>query len=746
MNISRVFPALLCASLCTSIALFAVETKYWQQSEMADFEKGTLTRLSLSSEGHLTLAPVVKELYDPSVTFLWAVARDSKGNLYTGGGSVSASKAKLIAIDASGKAKTLAELDGMAIQAIAIDRQDRVYAATSPDGKVYRVDLAGKSEVFYDPYSKYIWALAFSRSGDLFVATGDQGEIHRVTPAGTGSVFFKTEEAHARSLTIDANNSLIVGTDPSGLILRITPTGVGFVLYQSPKREITAVAVAPDGSIYAAGAGAKQPSILPPPPAPSAPPPAANAPGTLTLTVARPGAPPSLAPAGPPVTTGSEIYRIQADGYPRKVWSHAQDVVYALAFDAQGRVVAGTGNHGAVYRIDSDHSYTRLVNLESTQVTSFCNSPDGKIYAVTGNIGKVIAIGPQIESSGTFESDVYDAGAFTYWGRLSADPTGQPTNQSSGSGVSFETRSGNLSRTQQNWSPWAKLDAGRIVSPAARFIQYKATLTSGTPGTSGTSRTGPASSTELSEVDIAYLMKNVAPVIEQIESTPANYKFPAPSASTASSNPTLTLPPLGRNRPSSPPLTLNDSGNSPALTWSKGQIGARWLATDDNGDTLTFQIEIRGVNETGWKLLKDKIRERYYSWDSTAFPDGKYVVRVTASDAPSNPPDQALTATLQSEPFLIDNTAPEITGLRGTPSGSKIEVRFHAKDALSTIGKAEYSVNGGDWMVVEPVTRLTDSQEEDYRVMIDRTPGETTIAVRVADEYENQSVAKTVVK
>lgn len=742
----RVCAALLCVSLCTSIALLAVETKYWQQTEMADFEKGTLTRLSLSSEGHLTLAPAVKEIYDPSVTFLWTVARDSKGNLYTGGGSLSASKAKLIMIDPSGTAKTLTELDGMAIQAIAIDRQDRVYAATSPDGKVYRVDTNkgdAKSEVFYDPHAKYIWALAFSRSGDLFVATGDQGEIDRVTPAGAGSVFFKTEEAHARSLAMDANNNLIVGTDPSGLILRITPTGVGFVLYQSPKREITAVAVAPDGSIYAAGAGAKQPSILlAPQPAPSAPAPAATgAPGTLTLTVARPGAPPSLAPAGPPVTTGSEIYRIQADGYPRKVWSHAQDVVYALAFDAQGRVIAGTGNHGTIYRIDSDHSYTRLVNLESTQVTGFCGSPDGKIYAVTGNIGKVIAIGPQLESSGTFESDVYDAGAFTYWGRLSTDPTGQPTvqptTQPGSSGVSFETRSGNLSRTQQNWSPWARLDAGRIVSPPARFIQYKVMLT--TPS-------GSASPVEVDEVDIAYLMKNVAPVIEQVEITPANYKFPAPSTLAISSTPSLTLPPLGRNRPSSPPLTLNESGSSPSLTWSKGQIGARWLATDDNGDTLTFQIEIRGVNETGWKLLKDKLRERYYSWDSTAFPDGKYVVRITASDAPSNPPDQALTATLDSDPFLIDNSAPEITGLRGAVSGTKIEVRFHAKDALSTIGKAEYSVNGGDWILVEPVTRLTDSQEEDYRVMVDRTPGETTIAVRVEDEYENQAVAKTVVK
>ncbi len=152
------------------------------------------------------------------------------------------------------------------------------------------------------------------------------------------------------------------------------------------------------------------------------------------------------------------------------------------------------------------------------------------------------------------------------------------------------------------------------------------------------------------------------------------------------------------------------------------------------------------MNESSWKLLKDKIREHYYSWDSTAFPDGKYIVRVTASDAPSNPPDQALTSSLESDPFLIDNTPPEITGLQGSPSGSKIELRFHAKDALSNIGKAEYSVNGGEWILVEPVNRLTDSMEEDYHVTIDRPQGEATIAVRVSDEYENQCVSKTVVK
>src|SRR5581483_5494816 len=302
-------PLNLAALSCAAVSLYAVETRTWSQSDMSDFEKGTLTRLSLSSDGRITLAPVVREIFDPSVTFLWAVAHDSKGNLYAGGGGLGGSKAKLFAVDASGKSRAVAELDGMAIQAIAIDRQDRVYAATSPDGKVYRVDASGKAEVFYDPKAKYIWALAFAKSGDLFVATGDQGEIHRVTPQGSGSVFFKTEETHARSLAMDANDNLIVGTDPSGLILRIAPSGQGFVLYQAPKREITAVGVAPDGTIYAAGVGSKQTAPPPAPaPAPSqtaTPPPAGGA--NITLQPAnRPAAPPASATAAA-LTGGSEI-------------------------------------------------------------------------------------------------------------------------------------------------------------------------------------------------------------------------------------------------------------------------------------------------------------------------------------------------------------------------------------------------------------------------------------------------------
>ena len=111
------------------------------------------------------------------------------------------------------------------------------------------------------------------------------------------------------------------------------------------------MAVAPDGSIYASGVGNKVAGIALP--AASAPAPAAAplaVPGSTTLTIGpRPTAPPASLAASS-ISGGSEVYRIQSDGIRRKIWSHAQDVVYALAFDSRGRLILGTGNHGSIFR------------------------------------------------------------------------------------------------------------------------------------------------------------------------------------------------------------------------------------------------------------------------------------------------------------------------------------------------------------------------------------------------------------
>src|SRR5579864_301268 len=197
MKISKLLAAFAVTATC-----FAVETKFWQQGDRADFEKGSFTHLSLRSDGRIFLSPEFPEIFDSSTPYLWAIAADSKGNLYTAGGVSGSGSTKLFEIDASGKSRTLAELDGLEIHALVVDSKDQVYAATDPDGKVYKIGSNGKAQLFYDPQQKYIWAMAFNSKGDLFIATGDQGEIHRVTPAGSGAVFFKTEETHARSLAV----------------------------------------------------------------------------------------------------------------------------------------------------------------------------------------------------------------------------------------------------------------------------------------------------------------------------------------------------------------------------------------------------------------------------------------------------------------------------------------------------------------------------------------------------------------
>jgi outer membrane protein assembly factor BamB len=719
--------------LAASSALSAGQTRTWTQGEAADFEKGILKNLSLRSDGRLSLAPLSRELFDPASSYLWALARDSKGNLYAGGGT----GAKLYRIPPDGKGKLVADLDALEIHAIAVDSRDRVYAATSPDGKIYRISVNssgnGKPEVFYDPKAKYIWALAFDAAGNLFAATGDQGELHRVTPDGKGTVFFKTEETHVRSLAIDAKGNLILGTEPGGLVLRVSPAGEGFVLYQMPKREVTAVAQAPDGAIYAAAVGNRQPT---PAPAPQSPAPPAPAPAQVTVTVgagaagARPPAPvlpPSIAPAG--VAGGSEVYRIDPDGTPRRVWMHAQDVVYAIAFDAAGRALLGAGNKGSVYRIESPAMYTTLMALPATQVTAFQTGGDGRLYAATGNTGKVYEIGPGLEREGSIESDIFDSGMYSLWGRLTFEVN------LNGGQVAMATRSGNLDRPQKNWSPWAAVPAGdkggRAASPAARFVQWKATLTGGSP--------------ELDSVDVAYLPKNLEPRIDEIETTPPNYRFPPSSTPMIAFQPTLSLPPIGKRAGGGGGFP-GSMDSTPAMQFAKGFIGTRWAASDPNGDPLVFTVEIRGSGETEWKLLKDKVTERYLSWDSTAWPDGEYRVRVTASDAPGNPPAEALTARMEGSPFWIDNTPPKVTAPVAARTGGKLQVKWHAADALNNIAKAEYSLDGGEWKVAAPVTRLSDAQELDYELTLDAGAGEHTIAVRVEDEYGNQAVEKTVVR
>jgi sugar lactone lactonase YvrE len=725
-DLARAAGILLIASAC-----FATETRTWEQSGFADFQKGVRKNLSIRSDGRLSLAPKFTEVYDSASSYLWSLARDSKGNLYTAGGP----GAKLYRIAPNGKGEKIADLDALEIHAIAVDSKDHVYAATAPDGKVYRIENDGKSSVFYDPKQKYIWAMLPDAAGNLYIATGDQGEVHKVTPDGKGSVFFRSDETHMRSLALDREGNLIVGTEPGGLVIRVTPKGEGFVVYQMAKREVTSLAVGTKNEIYAAASGTKsavRPAVPAAAPAPAPAQPAATvapAQGGANVTVQAAPAPAAAAPAPAPfsVPGGSDIFVIPRNGAPERLWSGAQDVVYGMAFDSAGRLLIASGNKGNLYRLEDHSLFTTLVNFPVEQATALLPDGNGSVFVATANVGKVYKVGPATEQQGWIESDVFDSGGFASWGRLQAGADAH------GGSITLSARSGNLDRPQENWSTWSPevnaIDGGRPQAPAARFLQWRATLKSVSGGAMPT----------LDSVDAAYLRQNVAPRVEQIEITPYNYRFPSPIAPLTASS-TLTLPAMGTH--TTAPHAA-ETTTYPAMSLQKGMLGARWSASDENGDSLIYDVQIRGEKEQAWKTLREKVHEKYFSFDSTAFPDGDYRLRIVVSDSPSNTPEDTLSTSEESDPFQIDNSPPNVTGLQ--VSGTT--VRWHAADAMTPIYKSEYSVDGGEWVIADPVGKLSDGLALDYSIALKPlSAGEHTIAVRVYDGNDNTGVAKTVCK
>ncbi len=589
-----------------------------------------------------------------------------------------------------------------------------------PQPSAVAVDPSYTASVFFEPKSKYIWALAFDKQGRLYVGTGDRGEIFRVEPNSAGSVFFKSDEVHIRVLAFDHSGNLLAGTDGSGLIYRITPQGEGFVLYDAPKKEITALAVDAQGNIYAAGAGDRRGAA----PQPQAGQPNGASPGAppTMIVIQAPsqaaGGAPAIAPAPFPVALnlgGSEVYCLGPDGSPKTIWTSKDDIVYALAFDAAGRLIAGTGNKGRLYAI-SDNQYTDLTDASANQVTAFARAPQGGIYAATSNLGKVFLIGANPAAEGTYESDVFDAKIFSKWGRPEVRGEGN---------FDLFARSGNLDNPDRNWSPWKKVDlakAGAVEAPPARFLQWKVVLHAGTPE--------PA----VQRVAINYLPKNVAPEVDEVTMT-VGARVPG-SAHTSNTNSEGSF--------DSPVPTVPDKHN----------IAVKWKAHDANDDSLVYSVYYRGDGEKQWKKLNEDLTERYANLEADMFPDGGYTVRVVASDLPSHSPSEALTGEKASDRFEVDNTPPQVEITSARIEGGKLHLAFRATDSFSPIGHAEYSIDADDWQTAEPVGQISDYKVENYDLTApmpavdpkDPRLTEHIVVVRVFDRYDNVGVAKIVIK
>jgi len=540
------------------------------------------------------------------------------------------------------------------------------------------------------------------------------------------SLLVSTNQTHVISLAVTPQGDLIAGTDSGGLVLRVSPEGKTFALFDTQLREIHALAPAADGSIYAlalsdAAASARVPST----PAAAQPQSTEGTTPSTSVTIT------AIDETGAPIqgqsgqtrsrsdlsTARSAVFRILPDGATDVVWSSPTVTAFAIAPGLQpGSVLIGTADKGRIYSVTNDGRDTLLLQSPEGQISSLLVR-NNQIYAASSNQGKLFRFGNELVSEGTFESPVRDAKLTASWGRIWWRGSGV---------VEVQTRSGNGERPDATWSDWSTVyrdpEGNQIASPRARFIQWRATVRA-----SGLT----SAQSWVEDVSVAYLPRNVAPEVLSITALPIGVGLQQIVQ--------VTVDPNVESSGLDPSVFGPVAQVPPRRFYQRGARSFQWQAEDRNSDTLEYAIYYRALNEQTFRLLKDKLRDNFYTIDGATLADGRYVIKVIASDAPDNPPGQKLTGERLSEPVDIDNTPP-VVKLMGQPQVSRDSVRvvFAVDDATGKVRKADASLDGAAWTPVFPDDGIADSGHEVYSVDFGAlAPGEHSISLRTFDSSGN---------
>jgi hypothetical protein len=677
----------------------------------ADFERGTPKNLSILYDGKIALAPQTKRLMDTGDPFIWSIVTDKKENIYIATGN----DGRVYRISAFGDSTLFFDAQELEVYALALDKQDNLYVGTSPNGKVYKVTAYGKTTVFFEPKEAYIWALAFDSLGYLYVATGEKGKIYRIKPDGSNSLLFESDQTHIRCLAVDKNNQLFAGSSGNGYVYRFFPAPKAFVLYDTQMEEVHSLAISAAGEIYAAAFG--EVGRMPIPgmsrsgekqfAAQGEDQQSKQASGEVTLS------PQSIVPQTVvmPIRARTSLFRIDQNGYAKDLWTIPDESIQVIALDQNDNLIVGTSDHGKLYQMNRLGETSLLLRTEEPQITSLHFGRNGEMLIGTSNMARCYRIGPGRNTSGTFESETIDTGALSTWGVLSWE------GKVSEGKMAFYTRAGNTERPEITWSPWAKAQEDgvlRIISPVARFLQWKCEF-------SAQGNANPS----LDKLTITYLQNNWAPEITSvIIHRPGEY-YDNKESSAANSS-------FGGKEGLLFPQQLNKGENR------KGYRSVDWLFQDPNVDGLKFEVYYCAVQDKVWKPLAKDLEASVYSWDSTQMADGEYQIKVISSDAPSNPDNLALSSEKLSDPFIIDNTGPEISKILSQKNSQRLTATFTVTDKWNAISLVQYSINADGWKIIYPRDGICDSQNESFEISVPSSEKEKTyVAIKAMDSANN---------
>ena len=700
---SAVAVVLLCAGALSRLG--AAGPLFWTVATQADFLKGTPTGVSIDAAGRLLVAPLTSVVTDLSAPQAWSLLRADDGTWYAGtGGDGRVVRGRGQQVD------TVLDVQPSGIHAIAL-LGGRIFAASSPDGSVHVIETDGSSRVFFDPAEPYIWALAPDRQGRLWVGAGNPAVVYRVNADGSSQVVYRPSARHVVSLAMDGTGRMFAGTDTPARLYRFGDGDRPFVVLEPGFTELRSIRPSTDGALFVSALTTG-----------SEPTPDSNVTGSVTITVGGTTTSTSstTTPATPPARR-SVVYRVSADGTWDALWE-TTDAVYDLALRNDGSLLVATGPEGRLYQVSTAAATWGAVSLVNTadakQITKL--AMDGaRTLAVTANPGRVVAIGSTAASAPSYVSPVRDAKTQAQWGSIRWEGAGT---------VTLQTRSGNTETPDDSWSSWTaptpQASGQAITSPAARFLQWRATLTPGTVAPVVTS------------VTVAYLARNLRPVVTEITVHPAGVVFQRPFSSEDGAIAGLDEAIADARRP---PGGTDPAAGATTLgrrMFSRGLQTIGWKADDPDADRLQFSLHYRREGESTWRLLRDQLTDPLFVWDTTSVPDGRYLVRITASDASSNTPDRVMTGDRESGAIDVDNTPPVISA---TVTGTRVAIRV--TDAHSGVHRVDYSLGGQNWQALRPLDGLADSREEQFELTLPSAADAARLVIRASDVMQNVTSA-----
>ncbi|HEY7370014.1 MAG TPA: hypothetical protein VIA29_09005 [Thermoanaerobaculia bacterium] len=698
--------------------LSAAQARIWLSDTPADFSTGEARGVAVTVNGTLVLAPDATRLEAMTEATLFSAVRDPRGGVILGTGDAG----KVLRVQSDGKVETLAVLPEKEVTSVAVSADGTIYAAGAPGGKLYRLE-AGKPVLYYETKAQYVWALAVA-GPTLWAGTGLPGEIHKIGAGGKGERVHASADAHIRTLAVDTQGRVWAGTAGSGLVLRLEPSGRVVTVYDSSKSEISSIATSPDGLVWASAVSSETPASSDQPvSAPQQVPgrrtsetrtaaqdenPGGERKPEVTVTVSGPRLAPSR-PGGRASGFSSELLLFEKDEPPRAVWTSGEEMVFDVLADS-GSAILGTGPNGKVYRV-SPQTWALERTLDEKQVTLVAG---GGLGTNGASAWYRFTDGPR---RGEFVSAVKDTGRTSRFGAFRVE-----AEVPAGASVDVAFRSGESSAPDTTWSPWsgwagASADGSAIDAPAGRYLQWKLRL-------SGSASGGPV----VRRVEAAYRNRNAAPVIESLTALDPTEVY-ARSAG-GGSNVFESSAPDEKGI-----FTSLEEPRSEAAPRKLHRLGYRtitWKGSDSDGDTLEYDLEFKPVGGAKWLPLRKELKESFYSFDTSALPDGDYLFRLIVSDRASNT-DDARTFERESTPVRIDNTPPVVKRL---PS-AKGRLAFEVSDARSPLAEVEYSIDAKEWKLAEPKDGLSDSLRESYDVPLDGASPGSFLLIRATDAARN---------